>query len=39
MVGDLRQDESDILLLHICKALDENQTNPIYLRSIKESRK
>lgn len=40
MMGDLTlENEGDILLLHICKAIDENETNPIYLRSIKESKK
>jgi len=40
MMGDIAGDnECDILLLHMCKAIDENESNPIFLRSIKESRK
>lgn len=39
MLGDIQRTEPDILLLHICKAIDENETNTVFLRSIKESEK
>jgi len=37
IMGDLQKTEPDILLLHICKAIDEGETNTIFLRSVKES--
>lgn len=39
MMGDIAGDnECDILLLHMCKAIDGNESTPIFLRSIKESK-
>lgn len=39
MMGDVFIGECDITLLSMVKAIDEGETNPIFLRSIKESRK
>jgi hypothetical protein len=39
MMGDVFVGECDILLLSMVKSIDEGETNPIFLRSIKESRK
>lgn len=39
MLGDLGKDDSTILLLNIIKAIDDQESNPIFLRSIKETEK
>jgi len=39
MMEDIFVGETDILLLNIVKAVDGNETNPIYLESVKESKK
>ena len=31
--------ECDVLLLHMVKAIEDNETNPIYLRSLSEAKK
>jgi hypothetical protein len=37
MLGDLGKDDCTILLLNIIKAIDDQESGPIFLRSIKES--
>jgi len=39
MLGDLGRDDCTILLLNIIKAIDERETNTVFLRSIKEAEK
>lgn len=37
MLGDLGKDDPTILLLNLIKAIDDGESNPIFLRSIKET--
>lgn len=36
MLGDINRTDCDILLLHMIKAIDDQESNPIFLKSLKE---